>query len=182
MADLADPSDLADLDMQLSRTVDYMVRCVLHLAQCEPGSPVPRGEVVQATGTPDPYFRKIVQVLSRAGIVRTTRGPRGGYCLAVPAAELTLLRVVEAGSGDVCMNQCAMDPSACGLSGTCVVHPVWQEVRRQARETLAAVTFAELARRARAGRVPEPAPPGGRRRGRKLAASGRGDRPRPQVG
>lgn len=126
-----------------------MVRCVLHLARCEAGSPVRRDAIVAATAVPDLYFRKIVQVLSRAGIVRTTRGSRGGYCLAVPAAELTLLRVIEVGGGDLCMNACAVDPSACELSGACVVHPVWQEVRRQARETLGAVTFAELAQRGR---------------------------------
>jgi Rrf2 family protein len=107
--------------------------------------------MVAATGVPDLYFRKLMQVLSRAGVVRITRGPRGGYCLAVPAAELTLLRVVETGSGDLCLNECAVDPAGCGRSGTCVVHPVWQEVRQQVRGTLGRVTFAALARRSGTG-------------------------------
>jgi Rrf2 family protein len=133
--------------MRLSKTVDYMVRCVLYLAQSPPGASVSRHVIVEATGVPDLYFRKIVQQLSRAGIVRTTRGPHGGYALAVPAEELTLLRVVETGSGEICMNDCAVNPGNCGRSATCAVHPVWQDLRRQVRERLGAVTFADLARR-----------------------------------
>jgi Rrf2 family protein len=136
--------------MQLGKTVDYMVRCVLYLAQTGPSGSASRVQIVAATGVPDLYFRKLVQTLSRAGIVRTTRGPRGGYSLGVPAEALTLLRVVEAGSGDLCLNQCALDPTVCGRSRACAVHPVWQDIRGQVRAALARVTFAELARRQRA--------------------------------
>ena len=131
--------------MRLGKAVDYMVRCVLFLAQREPGATADRRSIVEATGVPDLYFRKIVQQLSRAGVVRTTRGPRGGYSLAVRPEDLTLLRVVEIGHGELCMNECAMDPGLCGRSGTCPVHPVWQDLRRMVRGKLAAVTFAQLA-------------------------------------
>jgi Rrf2 family protein len=131
--------------MRLSKTVDYMVRCVLFLAQREPGTLTDRRSLVEATGVPDLYFRKIVQQLSRAGVVRTTRGPRGGYTLAARPEELTLLRVVEIGNGELCLNDCAVNPGACKRSGTCSVHPVWQDLRRKLRDTLGAVTFAQLA-------------------------------------
>lgn len=133
--------------MRLSKTVDYMVRCVLFLAQRGPGVSTDRRSIVAATGVPDLYFRKIVQQLSRAGVVRTSRGPRGGYALAAHPEELTLLRVVEIGNGEICMNDCAVNPGACGRSGTCTVHPVWQGLRRTVREALGAVTFAQLAQR-----------------------------------
>jgi Rrf2 family protein len=133
--------------MRFSKTVDYMVRCVLFLAQGEPGAVTDRHRIVAATGVPDLYFRKIVQQLSRAGVIRTTRGPRGGYALATRPEDLTLLRVVEVGNGGICMNDCAVNPGACGRSGTCTVHRVWEDVRRTVRDALGAVTFAQLAQR-----------------------------------
>lgn len=139
--------------MRLSRTVDYMVRCVLYLAQRGAGATADRQSIVAATGVPDLYFRKIVQELSRAGVVRTTRGPRGGYALAVRPEELSLLRVVEIGNGEICLNECALNPDSCRRSGTCSVHPVWQELRQDVRERLGAVTFAQLVQRS-AGLAP----------------------------
>ncbi|OGV69808.1 MAG: hypothetical protein A3K19_28815 [Lentisphaerae bacterium RIFOXYB12_FULL_65_16] len=131
--------------MRLSKTVDYMVRCVLFLATHEPGTTVDRRAIVEATGVPDLFFRKIVQQLSRAGIVRVTRGPKGQYGLAVSAEELTLLRVVEVGDGEICLNECAMNPGACSRSRACPVHPVWHDLRDNVRDALGAVTFAALA-------------------------------------
>jgi Rrf2 family protein len=131
--------------LRFSKTVDYMVRCVLFLARAKPGQQVSRQAIVAGTDIPDLFFRKIVQELSRAGVLRVTRGPKGGYMLAVPPEKLTLLQIVEIGTGEICLNECVQRPETCGRSGTCSVHAVWQNVRVKFRESLAAVTFADLA-------------------------------------
>jgi len=131
--------------LRFSKTVDYMVRCVLFLARSTPGQLVSRQAIVAGTDIPDLFFRKIVQELSRAGVLRITRGPKGAYALAIPPEKLTLLQVVEIGTGEICLNECVARPATCGHSGTCSVHVVWQDVRRKFRESLRAVTFADLA-------------------------------------
>jgi len=134
-----------DFTMKLTKSVDYMIRCLLFLAEKAPNTVVARREIVEATDVPDSFFRKIAQELGRAGIIGITRGPRGGYVLIVPPEELTLLRVVEAGMGEIAMNECALDPRLCDRSASCPVHPTWQRIRCQVRQMLEDVNFADLA-------------------------------------
>ena len=100
------------------------------------------------TKVPDSFFRKIVQDLSRAGILRVTRGPQAGYALAVPPDELTLLRIVEVGSGTISLSDCVVQPELCAHSEDCPVHSVWCDLRDGVRDHLAGVTFSALAGKA----------------------------------
>ncbi len=127
--------------MRISKAVDYMVRCVLFLARQEPGTVVRRRELVAGTEVPDSFLRKIVQDLARAGVLRVTRGPKAGYALAVPPDKLTLLRVVEVGTGAISLSECVLRPELCVRSEECPVHSVWCDIRDDVRGRLAAVTF-----------------------------------------
>jgi Rrf2 family transcriptional regulator, nitric oxide-sensitive transcriptional repressor len=78
-----------------SQTVEYALRAVAHLAYEAP-SPRTTEQVADATRVPPAYLSKVLQALSRGGIVRSQRGVGGGISLAKPAAELTILEVVNA--------------------------------------------------------------------------------------
>lgn len=133
--------------MRLTRATDYMLRCVDYLARQDPEVVVPRSEVIAAAEIPDAFFRKLVQDLSRAGIIKVTRGKLGGYRLAVPADELSLLQVIEVAGGELALNDCVIRPESCRRSPSCAVHQVLDEATRRLRETLGELTFAELAKR-----------------------------------
>jgi Rrf2 family protein len=135
--------------LQLTRSADYMIRSVLHLAKQPPEAFVTRREIVQATGVPDQLFRKLAQSLHHAGIIEITQGARGGYRLAVPASSLTVLQVVEAAVGVVSLNECLNQPASCDRSPTCPVHEALGNACQRLRADLAAVTFAGLAERDR---------------------------------
>jgi Rrf2 family protein len=83
--------------------------------------------------------------LAKAGIVRSTRGVKGGFALAKKPAEISLLNVVEAIDGPVAMNICAVDKKNCCSSTTCAVHPVWVEIRGDVENKLSMWNFAKLA-------------------------------------
>jgi Rrf2 family protein len=131
--------------MQITRSTEYAVRCALHLAQEPPDRVVPRREIARVRGIPEQFLGKIAQRLARAGVLRIHQGARGGYQLAIPANELTLLQVVEAAEGSLVLNTCVMNARVCSRTGVCAAHRVWSEARRQLRATLGGVTFAELA-------------------------------------
>jgi Rrf2 family iron-sulfur cluster assembly transcriptional regulator len=142
--------------MEITRATEYAVRCVLHLALAEGGRVVPRREIAVRWDVPEQFLGKIAQRLARAGILQILQGARGGYRLLVPPGKLTLLAVVEAAEGSIILNQCLVHPGVCSRTRSCVAHRVWSTARRQLRETLGSVTFAELAAAEQSSRVPRP--------------------------
>jgi Rrf2 family protein len=85
--------------MKLSEGVEWGVHCASLLAMLPPGTALPAGRLAEFHGVPTAYLAKHLQAMSRAGILESVAGPRGGYRLARPAAEISILDVVEAIDG-----------------------------------------------------------------------------------
>ena len=86
--------------MKLSDGVEWATHCCALLALVPPDSALPAARLAEFHGVPAAYLAKHLQALARAGIVESTQGQRGGYRLARPAAEISLLDVVLAVDGD----------------------------------------------------------------------------------
>ena len=130
--------------MRLTRQGDYAVRVMVDLAVHGDAAPVPRARIQERQDVPPAYLAKIVQILARAGLVRTQAGARGGVSLAVPADQVTLRRVIEAAEGPIHLNRCVVEPGACPRDGFCTVHPVWMRIQEIVTRELDAVTLASL--------------------------------------
>jgi Rrf2 family protein len=135
--------------MQLTREADYAVRAMVELAG-SPGAVVPCKVIQRRQEIPPAHLAKVVQVLRRAGLVRTWRGAGGGVALALPPEEVTLRRVIEAVEGPLALNRCLVEPGACPRDRFCPVHPVWRRIQALLLKELEAVTMAALARQGRA--------------------------------
>ena len=85
--------------MRLSDGVEWTLHCCTVLAVLPPGSTLPASRLAEFHDVPPAYLAKHLQALSRDGIVESVPGPRGGYRLARPAAEITLLDIVDAVEG-----------------------------------------------------------------------------------
>jgi Rrf2 family transcriptional regulator, nitric oxide-sensitive transcriptional repressor len=79
----------------ISQTAEYALRAVVCLAQ-QPGQPLTTQQIAKLTRVPAGYLSKVLQALGRADLVLAQRGFHGGFTLAAPAAELTVLRIVGA--------------------------------------------------------------------------------------
>jgi len=132
--------------MYITREADYAVRCVLLLSK-EPKRIVSVNEISRSMAIPKSFLSKILQRLSRKGIVKSTQGAGGGFELARKPAKINLLEVIEAIQGPSAANACAIDKRICSLSDTCVVHPVWVKLREDVEKRLKKETFAGLARK-----------------------------------
>ncbi|WP_432823105.1 RrF2 family transcriptional regulator [Trichloromonas sp.] len=130
--------------MGLTRKGEYAIRGIIYLAKQEPGKLVLISEIADAVDVPQSFLAKIFQSITRLGIVRSSRGAGGGFCLARPAAQITLREVVEAVEGPICPNRCLIGAGTCERSDTCNVHPVWRRVQEQVQQVLDEVTLAEL--------------------------------------
>lgn len=79
----------------LSQTVEYALRAMVYLAGCS-DEPQPTEQISEKTKVPAPYLAKVLQNLTRKGLVRSQRGVKGGFVLAQPPDEITILDVVNA--------------------------------------------------------------------------------------
>ena len=84
----------------MSDGVEWGVHACTVLAALPAGGALPAAKLAEYHGVPAAYLAKHLQAMARAGVLETVKGPRGGYRLARPAAEITLLDVVEAVDGD----------------------------------------------------------------------------------
>jgi len=87
-----------------------------------------------------------VQELIHKGLVRSRRGPHGGYVLARPAEQLTFRDVIEAVEGPITLNVCVGEHADCSLLGTCGMERVWREGQRRVMELFEKTTIADVRR------------------------------------
>lgn len=128
----------------IRRDTDYAIRALVHLATREKDV-VPVGEVAAAEDVPVEFLRKLLQRCARAGLVKPHRGPRGGFSLAKPPREITVLEVVEALQGPVAVNRCLLGKDACPRSPTCPLRRRWLEIGREVADFMREVTLEDLA-------------------------------------
>jgi Rrf2 family protein len=133
----------------ISRQTDYACRILLHLALHEPGGKVTAAAIAEQRLIPRSLIGRIVSQLSAAGLVKTSRGTDGGMVLSRPAAEISLLDVVQAMEGPVSLNGCVLDPRSCPLMAVCSVHETWCRAHEGLVATLREATFDKLAARGR---------------------------------
>lgn len=87
---------------------------------------------------------KVLTLLSYARIVKGMRGPTGGYCLARPAAEITLFDVVKVFDHPEERVMCPFGPNWCGKGAPCPLHDTLFEMHQSAIDRLAGETFAQF--------------------------------------
>ncbi|MGB7268672.1 MAG: Rrf2 family transcriptional regulator [Albidovulum sp.] len=102
--------------MKHTEGLEWAVHSCSLLAMMPPDWPLPVKLIAEFFNLPEPYLAKQLQKLSLAGIVESRRGPRGGYVLAKPVADITLLQIVEAVDGPERHFVCT-EIRKCGPSG-----------------------------------------------------------------
>ena len=142
-----------DAAMWVSRRTDYATRAVLALAVAD-GGPLKLDEIAAATDAPRSVLEQVMPTLRTAGIVRSSRGPGGGYSLNHEPEEITLEHVVRLFQGQLAPIGYATrrhpDPSPPLVAAS--LRPVWEEVRDATISILDRTTFADLARAVRTAR------------------------------
>jgi Rrf2 family protein len=92
--------------VKLSDGVEWGVHVCTLLASLPSDAALPAAKLAEYHGVPAAYLAKHLQALAGAGVLETVRGPRGGYRLARPPAEISVLDVVEAIDGDEAAFRC----------------------------------------------------------------------------
>jgi Rrf2 family iron-sulfur cluster assembly transcriptional regulator len=144
--------------MRITRWGEYGILCALYLARKWSSGAVGAAEIAKTQAIPVQYTQQILQRLRKGGIIRSTRGPRGGYRLARPPGEINLYDVLHSVEGSTFELMCEEDPVYPKLcaEAVCGLHLVWQDLKNAVDGVLKSQTLAKvLARQREAGAVGE---------------------------
>src|SRR5271163_2094752 len=137
--------------MHVTAKADYAVRAAVELAAGSQDSPRKVDQLAQAQDIPVSFLENILTQLRSAGVVRSQRGPEGGYWLAQPADEVTLAQIIRAVEGPL-VGVRGQRPEEVEYAGSAEsLQQVWIALRANLRAVLEQVTVADVAE----GRLPK---------------------------
>jgi Rrf2 family protein len=130
--------------VRISAKADYAVRAALELAASD-GEPMKGEHIADAQGIPLKFLENILQELRHAGVVRSQRGPEGGYRLARPASEISLGEVIRAVDGPLASVR-GEAPEDLAYEGSAdALRSVWVALRANLRAVLDEVSLGQVA-------------------------------------
>lgn len=128
----------------LSVEGDYGLRAVIYLA-CQPDGKITFvNEIARDQLIPVNFLFKILRKMVKAGVVKSYRGPHGGYVLAKQASEITFLEIIEAIDGPLVANRCLSVETQCMLERSCKMLNAWQRIQSHMKTELSSLTIADL--------------------------------------
>jgi len=135
--------------IQISNASRYAIRAMTDVATASDGGVVTTKEIAERQDIPQAFLTKIIQRLSRAGLLRAYQGASGGIALAQPSEQINLRQIIEAIEGPIYLAHCLIQPGECPRQKTCPVHEVWVETQNHILKVLEGVTLASLVTRGR---------------------------------
>ena len=129
---------------RLSKVTDYGIRILAHLARDGDGATHNAREVAGDLDLPTPMVSKVMKSLSRAGVLESHRGSKGGFSLSRRPEELNVADMIAALEGPVALTECQVRPSLCQHEGSCRVQEPWNVINRSVQNTLATITLSDL--------------------------------------
>ena len=135
--------------MRLSTKAQYAVRALVSLHLYDEGAPVSIKEIAQREEISLNYLEQLFVKMRRGDIVRSVRGPGGGYVLARPADQIQVDQIIDTVEESLVPVACMDDKGSCHCEGVCTTHSVWQGLAERIREFLASITLEDLTRDAR---------------------------------
>jgi Rrf2 family transcriptional regulator, cysteine metabolism repressor len=135
--------------MKLSTRTRYGTRALLELALHKYGEPIALKDIAGQQQISLPYLEHLIAPLITGGIIRSTKGPKGGIALAKKPAEIKLVEVVRILEGPLSPVECVENAQVCTRAGTCATRDVWSQLEGVMNDFLGKTTLQDLADRQR---------------------------------
>ena len=132
--------------MIYSRSAEYAIHALTELAILPPGEFALVKTLAGETAIPSHFLAKLLQDLARIGLLKSTKGPHGGFRLNVPPEEITMLRIVEVIDGPGRFDRCLGGTAECNERAACGMHDGWMVLRSRIIGYLGGTSIADLAK------------------------------------
>ncbi|MBM3860217.1 MAG: Rrf2 family transcriptional regulator [Verrucomicrobia bacterium] len=137
--------------MQVTRAGEYGIIGLLYLARQSAGRTVMVDEISESENIPKSFLAKIFQSLVKGGFVRSVRGARGGFRLAKPPAEITLLQVLQCVETGFALQKCVTNHPECVVADRrvsgCALCGIFGEAQTRVNEVFSKTTLEQLLQR-----------------------------------
>jgi Rrf2 family protein len=134
------------MSLFFSRQCEYALQAVLYIALKPQGKMSSIKEMTKKLDIPYHFLGKIMQDLSRKGLLTSLKGPTGGFALGMPAKDMTLFHIVEAIDGVEFTSECVMGFPECSGKNPCALHEQWAGLRDGIYKMLVNKHVAEMAK------------------------------------
>jgi len=132
--------------MIFSSATEYAIRGLSELAcRSQNGQSILLNDLVSGTDLPRDFVAKLFQKLVKGNILNSAKGRGGGFSLAKPAHEITLMQIVEVMEGPQCFDRCVVGLEKCNDQMPCPQHDLYKPIRHRLKDYLATTTLADLA-------------------------------------
>ena len=119
------------------------MRAMVCLAECDESDPQPLSRIAQC-GMSSYYLEQLLGRLRKHGLVRSVRGNHGGYLLAKPAGDITLLDIITAVDGPIKKSLCYTDKNTCAKKEDCGVNQTWERVTYGIEQIIQRVSLSDM--------------------------------------
>lgn len=134
------------MSLIFSRQCEYALQAVLYIALKPEGQMSSIKEMTRKLHIPYHFLAKILQDLSRKGLLTSLKGPTGGFALGMPAKDITLFHIVEAIDGADFTSKCVLGFPECSGKNPCAVHEHWADLRDGIYKMLVSKHIANMAK------------------------------------
>jgi FeS assembly SUF system regulator len=139
--------------LRVTKLTDYASIVLATLAET-PERVLSATELAERARLELPTVSKVLKPLAHAGLVASFRGSNGGYRLARPAADISLIEIVEAMEGRLGMTECSGEHSQCELESHCGVRGHWRDINSVVADALRGVSLAQMLGHSGGKRIP----------------------------
>jgi FeS assembly SUF system regulator len=129
--------------LRLSKLADYGT-VVLTAMVHEPQRSRSAAEIAAAIHVPAPTVSKILKILARGGLLASVRGAKGGYLLALPPEQISLVDIINVMDGPIGMTECSVTPGLCLQESGCAVRANWRRVNHAVLGVLREITLDQM--------------------------------------
>lgn len=129
-----------------SKACEYAIRAMVYIVnKAKDGSKVGLKDIARFTDTPEPFVAKILQILSRKGIVSSVKGPNGGFFIESDKHRIALIDIVKAIDGESLFTSCGLGIKNCSERKPCPIHYPYKAIRDNIVEMLKTNNIGDLA-------------------------------------
>lgn len=128
----------------ITRNTDYAIRALIYI--CGRKNKITSvSELVAKTKIPRPFLRKLLQILNKKGILRSSKGQKGGFMLAAEPQEIFLTDLIRIFQGSLKLNECLFKKEPCVKKSICPLNKVIRDIEEDVLKKLKAINVASLA-------------------------------------
>ncbi len=117
------------MSVLFSRACEYALQASLYLGTQASGKPIVQRQISNALHIPPHFLGKVLQSLSRSGLITSQKGKTGGFCLARSPGSIALLDIIEAVDGSGTLDGCLLGFPGCSDDQPCPFHNEWKEAK-----------------------------------------------------